>query len=85
MTDCRFLDARCEFSDILLLTLRYFSHAVLVDHGLMRLNECAEVKETLDKNLGINLTVIDAADRFMTGLAGVTDPEKKRKFIGNTL
>ncbi|KEZ42885.1 GMP synthase (glutamine-hydrolyzing) [Scedosporium apiospermum] len=59
-------------------------HAVLVDHGLMRLNECAEVKETIGKHLGIDLTVVDASERFMAGLAGVTDPEKKRKFIGNT-
>lgn len=62
-----------------------YSHAVLVDHGLMRLNECAEVKETIGKHLGIDLTVVDASERFMAGLAGVTDPEKKRKFIGNTL
>lgn len=61
------------------------SHAVLVDHGLMRLDECAQVKETLGKHLGIDLTVVDASERFMSGLAGVTDPEKKRKFIGNTL
>ncbi|SPO01492.1 probable GMP synthase [Cephalotrichum gorgonifer] len=59
-------------------------HAVLVDHGLMRLDECAQVKETIGKHLGIDLTVVDASERFMAGLEGVTDPEKKRKFIGNT-
>ncbi|RYP70719.1 hypothetical protein DL769_004869 [Monosporascus sp. CRB-8-3] len=59
-------------------------HAVLVDHGLMRLNECAEVKETLGEHLGIDLTVVDASEKFMAGLSGVTDPERKRKFIGNT-
>ncbi|MBE3043932.1 hypothetical protein IMZ48_15430 [Candidatus Bathyarchaeota archaeon] len=58
---------------------------MLINHGLMRLNECDEVKETLGRHLGIDLTVVDAEDRFMSGLAGVTDPEKKRKFIGNTL
>lgn len=59
-------------------------HAVLVDNGCMRLNECAQVKETLTKNLGINLTVVDASNLFLDGLKGITDPEKKRKFIGNT-
>ncbi|KAI5868536.1 GMP synthase [Durotheca rogersii] len=59
-------------------------HAVLVDHGLMRLNECAEVKKTLGEHLGIDLTVVDASAKFMAGLSGITDPERKRKFIGNT-
>jgi GMP synthase (glutamine-hydrolysing) len=60
-------------------------HAVLVDNGLLRLNEAAQVKETLTKHLGINLTVIDAADLFVNKLAGIhDDPEKKRKIIGNT-
>ncbi|KAJ2751712.1 GMP synthase (glutamine-hydrolyzing), partial [Coemansia pectinata] len=59
-------------------------HAVLVDNGVMRLNECEQVKKTLADNLGINLTVADAADLFLGRLKGVTDPEKKRKIIGNT-
>lgn len=59
-------------------------HAVLVDNGCMRLHECEQVKETLSNHLGINLTVIDASDIFLNGLKGLTDPEKKRKFIGNT-
>ncbi|OAA57540.1 GMP synthase [Niveomyces insectorum RCEF 264] len=59
-------------------------HAVLVDTGLMRLNECQEVKETLGRHLGINLTVVDAADLFLDRLQGVTEPEKKRKIIGST-
>jgi GMP synthase (glutamine-hydrolysing) len=59
-------------------------HAVLVDNGVMRLDECKQVKETLTKHLGINLTVIDASERFLGKLKGVTDPEKKRKLIGNT-
>ncbi|RKF56119.1 GMP synthase [Golovinomyces cichoracearum] len=60
-------------------------HAILVDNGCMRENECVEVKETLTKELGINLTVVDASDLFLDGLKGITDnPEAKRKFIGNT-
>lgn len=50
----------------------------------MRLNECRDVKITLQEKLGINLTVADAADLFLGRLQGVTDPEKKRKIIGNT-
>ncbi|KAI1907826.1 GMP synthase (glutamine-hydrolyzing) [Ophidiomyces ophidiicola] len=57
-------------------------HAVLVDNGCMRLNECQQVHATLGTHLGINLTVIDASKQFLDGLKGVTDPEKKRKFIG---
>lgn len=57
-------------------------HAVLVDNGVMRMNECAIVKETLDRNLGINLTVADGSAQFLAGLKGVTEPELKRKFIG---
>jgi GMP synthase (glutamine-hydrolysing) len=60
-------------------------HAVLVDNGVLRLNEAVEVKKTLDEGLGINLTVVDASDLFLDRLKGVTDdPEKKRKIIGNT-
>lgn len=59
-------------------------HAVLVDNGLLRLHEARDVKETLDKHLGINLTVVDAGDRFHAGLKGITDdPEKKRVTIGH--
>ncbi|KAF2121665.1 GMP synthase [Lophiotrema nucula] len=60
-------------------------HAVLVDNGVLRLNEAKQVKETLTQGLGIKLTVIDASERFLGRLKGVTDdPEKKRKIIGNT-
>lgn len=59
-------------------------HAILVDNGLMRLNEVSTVKSTLQEGLGINLTVIDASDEFLTKLKDVADPEKKRKIIGNT-
>ncbi|PSN61630.1 GMP synthase [Corynespora cassiicola Philippines] len=60
-------------------------HAVLVDNGVLRLNEAKQVKETLTAGLGINLTVVDASDRFLGRLKGIKDdPEKKRKVIGNT-
>ena len=57
-------------------------HAVLVDNGCMRLNECTIVKKVLQDQLGINLTVVDASEEFLAGLKGESDPEKKRKFIG---
>ena len=59
-------------------------HAVLVDNGVMRLNEASQVQETLGRGLGIKLTVIDATDKFLGRLKGVHEPEKKRKIIGNT-
>lgn len=59
-------------------------HAILVDNGLLRLNEAKEVKHKLAEQLKVNLTVVDASERFLSQLKGVTDPEKKRKIIGNT-
>lgn len=59
-------------------------HAILVDNGVMRLNECALAKVALQEGLGINLTVVDASELFLGRLKGVTDPEKKRKIIGNS-
>ncbi|KAI1087490.1 GMP synthase [Rostrohypoxylon terebratum] len=59
-------------------------HAVLVDNGVMRLDECKQVKEALGEHLGINLTVVDASQIFLSKLKGVLDPEQKRKIIGNT-
>ncbi|KAG6873482.1 GMP synthase (glutamine-hydrolyzing) [Termitomyces sp. Mi166 len=59
-------------------------HAIMVDNGVLRLNEAAQVHEMLNKNLGVNLTVVDASDLFLSRLEGVEDPEKKRKIIGNT-
>lgn len=59
-------------------------HAILVDNGVMRLNECAQVKEQLQDKLGINLNVVDASEMFLSRLKGIIDPEKKRKIIGNT-
>ncbi|RKU42965.1 GMP synthase (glutamine-hydrolyzing) [Coniochaeta pulveracea] len=59
-------------------------HAVLVDNGVMRLNECQEVQNMLQEHLGINLTIIDGAKLFLDRLKGVTEPETKRKIIGGT-
>ena len=55
---------------------------VFVDNGLLRKNEREQVRETFEKNMGLKLIVVDADDRFMNALAGVTDPEAKRKIIG---
>ena len=55
---------------------------VFVDNGLLRKGEREQVRETFEKNMGIKLIVVDAVDRFMNALAGVSDPEQKRKIIG---
>jgi GMP synthase (glutamine-hydrolysing) len=55
---------------------------VFVDHGLMRLGEGDEVMRTFAQNLGVKVIRVDAADRFLAALKGVTDPEAKRKIIG---
>ncbi len=55
---------------------------VFVDHGLLRLNEREQVETLFRDHYNIPLIVVDAEERFMAGLDGVSDPEKKRKFIG---
>jgi len=55
---------------------------VFVDHGLLRAGEAEQVEKDYVAATGIRLHVVDAADRFLTALAGVTDPEQKRKIIG---
>ncbi len=55
---------------------------VFVDNGLLRLNEAEQVMATFAKNLGVKVIHVDASERFMKELAGVTDPEQKRKIIG---
>jgi len=55
---------------------------VFVDHGLLRKDEAAQVVETFGEGFGVPLVHVDAADRFLAKLAGVTDPEEKRKRIG---
>ena len=57
-------------------------HAILVDNGCLRLEESQQVLDRLRGDLGINLQLHDAADKFLGALAGVTDPEVKRKTIG---
>jgi len=56
---------------------------VFVDHGLLRKNEGDEVMETYAKNLGLKVLRVNAGSRFLKKLEGVTDPEQKRKIIGN--
>ena len=57
-------------------------HAVMVDNGLLRKDEAKKVESRLKTALGINLTVVDASELFLTRLSGVQDPETKRKTIG---
>ena len=55
---------------------------VFVDHGLLRLNEGQMVMDMFAKNLGVKVIHVDATEQFMGHLAGVSDPEAKRKIIG---
>jgi GMP synthase (glutamine-hydrolysing) len=55
---------------------------VFVDHGLLRYGEGDQVMETFAAHLGVNVIRVDAAERYFAALAGVTDPEEKRKVIG---
>ncbi len=56
---------------------------VFVDNGLLRLHEGDQVMKTFADNMGVHVIRVNAQDRFMDALAGVTDPEAKRKVIGN--
>jgi len=56
---------------------------IFVDNGVLRTGEARKVEETLRKHFHMNINCIDASKRFLNKLKGVTDPEKKRKFIGN--
>jgi GMP synthase (glutamine-hydrolysing) len=53
-----------------------------VDHGLMRLNEAEQVLDTFERNLGVRVIHVDAAEEMYAALAGVEDPERKRRIIG---
>jgi len=55
---------------------------VFVNHGLLRKGEAEQVRETFKEHFGLNLVYVDAEERFLTKLAGVSDPEQKRKIIG---
>jgi GMP synthase (glutamine-hydrolysing) len=57
---------------------------VFVDHGLLRSGESEQVEETFRAHFGMDLVHVDAADRFLAALAGVTEPERKRRIIGET-
>ena len=57
---------------------------VFVDTGLLRLGEGDQVMDTFAQHLGVRVIRVDAEPRFLSGLAGVTDPEQKRKIIGRT-
>ena len=56
---------------------------IYVDHGLMRKKESELLRETFERNLGMRLVMVDARERFLRRLAGVDDPEQKRKIIGD--
>ncbi len=56
--------------------------AIFVNHGLLRMNEVEEVESTFRDYMGLNLKTVDAQERFLSKLKGVTDPEQKRKIIG---
>lgn len=56
--------------------------SVFVDHGMLRLDEGAQVVETFKEERGMNLVAVNAVEEYLTALKGVTDPEKKRKIIG---
>ncbi len=58
-------------------------HCIFVDNGLLRKNEFTEVLDSY-KNMGLNVRGVEASDKFYTALAGITDPEGKRKAIGKT-
>lgn len=57
--------------------------SVFVDHGLLRKGEREQVMESLSGRFGLNVIMVDAKERFLSKLAGVSDPETKRKIIGN--
>jgi GMP synthase (glutamine-hydrolysing) len=56
---------------------------IYVDHGLMRKRESELLRATFAENLGMQLVMVDARERFLARLAGVTDPEQKRRIIGD--
>jgi GMP synthase (glutamine-hydrolysing) len=56
---------------------------IFVNNGVLRKDEFAKVQKTMREELHLNVVAVDASERFLAKLAGVTDPEKKRKAIGN--
>jgi len=57
---------------------------IFVDTGLLRLHEREQVERTFRAHMGVNLVTVDASTEFLSALAGVSDPERKRKIIGHT-
>ncbi|MGM5486502.1 MAG: glutamine-hydrolyzing GMP synthase, partial [Pseudolactococcus raffinolactis] len=57
--------------------------SIFVDHGLLRKGEAEQVMNDLGGKFGLNIIKVDSKERFMSKLAGVAEPEKKRKIIGN--
>jgi GMP synthase (glutamine-hydrolysing) len=56
---------------------------IFVNNGVLRKDEFAKVQKTMREDLHLNVVAVDASERFLTKLAGITDPEQKRKIIGN--
>jgi GMP synthase (glutamine-hydrolysing) len=57
---------------------------IFVDHGLLRLHEREQVEQTFRRHLGIDLRTVDSSETFLGALAGIEDPEEKRRRIGHT-
>lgn len=58
--------------------------AVFIDHGLLRLNEKEQVQQAFDRNIHMKLVTVDAHEEFLTALTDITEPEQKRRIIGET-
>ena len=56
----------------------------MVDHGLLRKDEALNVVNNLKEKIGLSVNLVNAQDTFLSKLKGITDPEEKRKIIGNT-
>ena len=75
----RFLCCWCSFTKAIGDQLT----CIFVDHVLLRKGEAEQVMESLGGKFGLNIIKVDAKERFLSKLAGVSDPEEKRKIIGN--
>ena len=58
--------------------------AIFVDNGVLRAGEAEQIRKTFTETYPLNLDIVDASDRFIDALVGVTEPEEKRKIIGRT-
>lgn len=57
--------------------------SVFIDHGMLRLGEAEQVVETFEKQRGMNMIAVNAIEEYLDDLAGISNPEEKRKIIGN--